>query len=138
MPLEFRGGGTFTLTPGLSVVLGASYSDWSETRADLSQEVSGDGASLSYGGGLELSSFSLLGKSIPIRVGARHVDLPFGPEADGSSERTVSGGIGLHLVEGVDFPRARVDFGLERGTRTGIVDPEAFWRLSISLSIAGS
>jgi len=138
MPLEFRGGGSFTLTPGLSVVLGASYADWSETRADLSQEVADDGASLSYGGGVELSSFSLLGKSIPIRVGARHIDLPFGLESGGSSERTVSGGIGIHLVEGVDFTRAKVDLGLERGTRTGTVDPEAFWRLSVSLRIAGS
>jgi hypothetical protein len=138
MPLELRGGGTFTLTPGVSVVLGASYSDWSDTRADLSQEVAGEGASLSYGGGVEISSFSLLGKAIPIRVGARHVDLPFGPEGGGSSERTLSGGLGIHLVEGPEFPRARVDFGLEKGTRTGIVDPEAFWRLSISLSIAGS
>jgi hypothetical protein len=138
MPLEFRGGGSLTLTPGISVVLGATYADWSETRADLSQPVSGDGASLSLGGGLEFSNLSLAGKPIPIRLGARQIDLPFGPAgAGGSRERTVSGGIGIHLVEGVEFPLARVDFGLERGTRTGIVDRESFWRLSISMGVAG-
>jgi hypothetical protein len=139
MPLEFRGGGTITLTPGIALVVGATYADWTNTRADLNAPVTGEGASLSFGGGIELSSLTLAGKTIPMRLGARHMDLPFGPEGESeSSERTLSGGIGVHLVEGVEFPLARVDLGLERGTRTGITNSEPFWRLSLSLSVAGS
>lgn len=139
MPLEFRGGGSLSLTSGLTLVVGATYADWSDTRADLSQSVGGEGASLSFGGGLELNSLSLLGKTVPLRLGARHIDLPFGPDGEeGSSERTLSGGVGFHLVEGVEFPLARVDLGIERGTRTGIAGSEPFWRMSLSINVAGS
>jgi len=139
MPLEVRGGGTLTLTPGVSLVLGATFADWTATRDDLASAVSGEGASLSYGGGIEYTRLSLAGRSIPLRVGARHADLPFGPVGrDAASEQTISGGIGVHLVDGLEFPRATVDLGLEKGTRTGITSPESFWRLSLSFRVAGS
>ncbi len=135
MPLELRGGGTVTLTSGLALHLGVTYADWSDTGADLAVGTTRDSA-WSYGGGLEWSGGTLLGRTVPIRIGARHRDLPFDSNGDRATERSLSGGLGFDLVETETLPLARLEFGVERGSRKAGPLTEDYWRTTASVRVA--
>ena len=137
MPFELRAGGTFTLAGDLGLALGVSYADWSGTGADFENEMA-RGAAWSYGAGVEWSATTLLGRSIPIRLGARHIDLPFTFGGDAVSERVLSGGVGLVLVQGQGIPLALLEIGVENGTRNGGAVSEEFWRTTITVQVAGN
>jgi hypothetical protein len=137
MPLEFRVGGMATLVSGLALAFGTTYANWSDAAADL-QGVQVRDATWSYGAGLEWTRGSFRDRPMPIRFGARHVDLPFHHDGEPASERTFSGGVGLHLVELEDQPFARIEVGLERGDRTSGALSETFWRSTVSIRLAGS
>ena len=137
MPFELRAGGTFTLAGDLGLALGVSYADWSGTGADFENEMA-RGAAWSYGAGVEWSAATLLGRSIPIRLGARHIDLPFTVGGDAVSERVLSGGVGLVLVEGQGIPLALLEIGVENGSRNGGAVSEEFWRTTITVQLAGN
>ena len=135
IPLELRGGGTVTLTSVIALHLGLTFADWSDTGADL-EEGTTRGGTWSYGGGLEWSGGTLLGRPIPIRLGARHRDLPFHSDGAPASERTLSGGFGLNLVDAEEQPLARIEMGIERGNREAGSVSEDFLRVLVSVRIA--
>lgn len=135
IPLELRGGGTVTLTSWLALHFGLTFADWSDTGADLKEGMT-RGDTWSYGGGLEWSGITLLGRPIPIRMGARHRDLPFYSDGAPASERTLSGGIGLNLVDVGDQPLARIEMGIEQGNREAGAVSEDLSRIVVSVRIS--
>jgi hypothetical protein len=137
IPLQLRAGATFSLTSGFAVTVGGAYADWSETGEDLTDGAT-RGGTWSYGGGVEWSSGQLLGRPLPLRIGVRQVDLPFHFEGEAVSERLLSGGFGLYLLETETIPLARMEVSLERGTRSGGGISEDFLRTTISVRVAGN
>lgn len=136
LPLTIRLGAEGTLSPGLSMAASWSRADWSEA-AEAVGNANAPGAVTEWGTGLEWGRGSIRGRPMPLAVGYRARDLPFSYLGDAVSERAVTGGIGLHLVDSEDIPLARAFLSLERGTRgTGTLD-ETFWRTSISFRISG-
>jgi hypothetical protein len=136
LPLEIRAGAAASLTPELALSASIAYADWSTVGEELGAGTTRSGA-LSYGGGIEWAGASLFGRAFPLRVGARHQDLPFHLEGSPADEQTLSGGFGLELVEAEGQPIARIDFGIERGTRSSGALSESFFRTTLSLRLAG-
>jgi opacity protein-like surface antigen len=136
MPLEFRAGAMATLVPGLALTGSVTYSDWS-SAADEFGEDQLRGTTWSYGGGVEWLRAELLGRAVPIRVGARRQDLPFTFQGNPVSEQTISGGVGMHLVEANNFPAARFEVGVERGSRSAGPREESFLRATVTVRLAG-
>ncbi|MSR22765.1 MAG: hypothetical protein EXR92_04360 [Gemmatimonadetes bacterium] len=137
IPIDLRAGGTVTLAEGLGLAVGVSYADWSETGRDLLDE-STRGAAWSYGAGLEWSRVTIRGRAVPVRVGARRVDLPFLFAGEPVSEQIVSGGIGIHFLEREGVPLARLEIGIENGSRKGGAIAEDFLRTTISIRVSGN
>jgi hypothetical protein len=136
MPLTLRGGGSFTLAPDLLLVLGVSRADWSGVDADLGGDMARDVA-WSYGGGLEWGRATILGRDMPFRVGYRVQELPFHVQGEPAEERAFSGGLGVNLADTETMPVARLEFGVERGSREAGTFSEDFWRTTLSLRLAG-
>ena len=137
MPFELRLGGTFTLAGDLGLALGVSYADWSDTGADLMNGTT-RGGTWSYGAGLEWSATTLLGRPLPLRLGARRIDLPFTLGGDTVSEQVFSGGLGLVLVQGEAMPLGLFELGIENGSRSGGAVSEDFWRTTMTIRVAGN
>jgi hypothetical protein len=135
LPLELKAGATFALTPELALHVGTTYADWSDTAEDLASGSTAAGA-WSYGGGLEWGGSTLLGRPVPLRVGARRVNLPFGVDGDGATEQTFSVGAGLNLVDFQAQPLARMELGVDRGSREGGSLSEDFWRVAFTVRVA--
>ena len=133
VPLELRGGGTVTLTSGLGLHVGVTYSDWSETGL---VDGASRGPTWSYGAGLEWGGASLVGKPMPFVVGVGHRDLPFLSSGETASERTYSGGLALDLVAGEGLSFARLELGVERGNREAALISEKFWRTVVSVWVS--
>lgn len=138
LPVEYRLGAMLALTSRLGLHAGLSRADWSGTGAAL-QEGSSAGAATALGGGVEWSGFRLLNRTVPLRVGIRHSDLPFRIGGREPSELVFSGGLGINLVESEEgVPLAAFDFSMELGDREAGPVKESFTRLSASLRVAGS
>jgi hypothetical protein len=135
LPMELKAGATFALTPELGLHLGTTYADWSETAEDL-ESGSSVGEIWSYGGGLEWGGSTLLGRPVPIRIGARQVGLPFGVAGEAATERTISVGAGVNLVDFESQPLARMELGIDRGSREGGSLSEEFWRVALTIRVA--
>jgi hypothetical protein len=136
IPLELRAGATAILAPGFGVSAGVVFADWSAVGEELGAGTTRE-ASWSYGGGIEWARATLFGRALPLRVGVRHQDLPFHFDGSPAQERTFSAGFGLELVESEGQPIARLDFGLERGTRSAQSLSESFLRTTLSVRLAG-
>ena len=136
IPLTLRLGVSGLLAPGLVLGVGVTRADWSSVEG-VSEEGSGR-AVTAIGGGLEFTQASLLGRTTPLRLGYRRSALPFSAEGGSARETVFTGGLGLNLVEGEDLSLARLDLGLERGTREAGSLSERFWRFSLSVQVAGS
>jgi len=134
LPLELRVGVSGRLTPLLSATAGVSWADWG------TEGMAGGGAAgeiLSWGGGLEWSGSRLLRRTAPMRVGYHATSLPFRVDGRIPSESTLAGGLGLILAEAEGIPLARVEVGMERGSREAGPFSENFWRTTVSLSLSG-
>lgn len=135
LPLEFRGGGSVTLTPVLTATFGASFADWSDTGDRLNN---GSGVSaLSLGGGLEWTSGTLFGRRAPLRLGYHRADFPFRVEGEKALETAFSVGGGLLLSELEGIPLAALDLSVERGGRTAGSFSEDFWRTTVTVRVSG-
>ncbi len=137
MATTVRAGGTFALTPRVAFVAGVSRADWSGMDEALGGNAARDLA-WGYGGGVEWVAGSVLGRDIPVRLGARRQDLPFHFDGEPAREGSVSGGFGLHLVDSGELPVARIEVSLERGSRDAGAFSEDYWRTTVSLRLAGS
>jgi hypothetical protein len=135
LPIEMKAGATFALAPDLALHLGGTYADWTETGEDL-ESGSSVGGTWSYGGGLEWGGSTLLGRPVPIRVGARQLDLPFRVDGEAATERAFSIGAGVNLVDFEAQPLARMELGIDRGSREGGSLAEDFWRVALTVRVA--
>lgn len=136
LPLEYRMGATGSLSPRLSLNVGASYADWSGVTDDLNSG-SGVGDVWSYGGGLEWEGPQLLGRTFPLRLGGRHTDYPFRFEGVAPAEDVVAFGVGLNLLGNPDQPVAAFDLSFEIGSRDAGSFSESFTRATFSVRVAG-
>ena len=136
MPVEFRGGISGALGAGTSLVLSASYADWSGAWSSPGGETTA-GAAVSLGAGLEWASLSIAGRPWPLRLGWRRTELPFRRDDADPVESALVGGFGLQLAGAGDIPLAQIDLGVERGTRSAGSLQEDFWRSTVSLRLAG-
>lgn len=136
IPVEYRLGASGSLSPRLSVNLGATFADWSVATDDLNDGSGVEGA-WSYGGGLEWEGPQLLGRNFPLRLGARHSDLPFRFEGAEPTEDVIAFGAGLNLLGDPDEPVATFDFSLETGSRDAGSFAESFSRATFTIRVAG-
>jgi len=141
VPLQLRLGATGVLAPGLALNVGLTRANWSVTGNGLTEGTSAR-STLSWGGGIELSRASLLGRSAPLRFGYRHSDLPFSLTGSAPVETAWTGGLGLVLKQTQDLThealtQASVDLSFERGTRTDGPISESFKRMSVTLRLTG-
>jgi hypothetical protein len=136
MPLEVRAGISGALAPDLSAVVSFTWADWSGTTDDL--DVAGDGAATSFGAGAEWEGSTLFGRQMPLRVGWHRTTLPFRILDEDATESALSFGAGLMLLAREDgVPLARIDLGLEAGSREASAVTEDFWRSTLSIRVAG-
>jgi hypothetical protein len=136
MPLDLRLGTFATLTPGLGLAASVQRADWSSAARALGDE-NAPGVTWQWGAGVEWSGESVLGRRAPVGLGYRQRDLPFSFLGGGASESAFTGGIGIHLADADATPLARLDVGLERGSRSAGVWEESFWRTTVTLRLSG-
>lgn len=136
LPLRVDAGASVVLAPDLSLSAALSWSDWSDTDADL-VSAAGGGATWRMGGGIEWEGPRLLDRDFPIRLGYRRADLPFSLGAGDAMESAFSAGVGITLAQTQEFPLARIEAAVERGTREDDAFSETFWRTSVTLRLSG-
>lgn len=136
LPLRLQAGASVVLAPELSLSAGVSYADWSDAADDLVSGVT-TGAAWHLGVGIEWEGPRLRGRDFPVRLGYRRSDLPFSLEGSDATESVFSGGMGITLAQVEEFPLARIEAALERGTREDDTLSERFWRASVSLRVSG-
>jgi hypothetical protein len=141
LPFQLRVGATGVLAPGLALNVGLTRGNWSRTAQGLTEGTS-PGSTLSWGGGIELSRATLLGRSAPLRFGYRHADLPFSLTGSKPVETAWTGGLGLVLKQAQSLTheavtQASVDLSFERGKRTDGPISESFKRVSLTLRLTG-
>jgi hypothetical protein len=141
LPFQLRVGATGVLAPGLALNVGLTRADWSQTGKGLTKGTSA-GSTSSWGGGVELSRATLLGRSAPLRFGYRHADLPFSLTGSKPVETAWTGGLGLVLKQAQSLThealtQASVDLSFERGKRIDGAISERFKRLSLTLRLTG-
>lgn len=136
IPLEYRLGASGSLSPRLSMNVGMSYADWSVATDDL-DDGSGVADVWSYGGGLEWAGPQLLGRTFPLRLGARHSDHPFRFEGAEPTEDVLSFGLGMNLLGNPEQPVAAFDLSWEIGSREAGSFSESFSRATFTVRVAG-
>ena len=147
MPLRMHAGASAQIAPRLLLAVTgsfASYGSGSYTSPGGSANTVAKSTS-EFGAGLEWSQLRTATRVFPLRLGVRRATLPFHNQNETeATEFTVSGGIGLRLVEDDFGPLAVADIGVENGTRKGwegtsSVDglSEKFWRVTVSVSVFG-
>jgi len=131
LPASFGVGGSAWLTDRLLVTAAAGWEGWSsvgDTEEFTSHDVTWGGAGLEWGG------LSILGGRLPLRIGARLSQLPFGLGTDAISERAITGGFGWEFQQGL----AALDLAVEAGSRGDFADDgleESFSRVTLSFEL---
>lgn len=136
LPLMVNAGASARVSQSATVAVAGRWEQWSQVEDAMAGDAAVDDA-VSVGGGVEFDALRLFGRPLPLRLGARWARLPFRWEAgaDAPEERALTAGLGIRFGGGA----AMVDVAGERGTRGGgaAVLDEAFWRVSVSLSLLG-
>lgn len=148
LPLRASAGVSAVVAPRLMVAASGNWSGWSgdpNFSAPGTHTGTIAGSSWDLGVGVESQSLRTASRIFPLRLGFRYGQLPFHEfDEEQPKEWVVAGGIGFHLA-GDDFgPLAVADFGVERGSRSGLGGSalnagldETFWRLSATISLFG-
>jgi hypothetical protein len=117
LPTTFGGGLRWTLSPVLRFAASASARTW---------EDAGGRNTVEWAAGVETGSARL-----PLRLGVRQATLPFAPAGAEASEWAAAGGFGRTFSQG----RARVDFTLERLSRTAGDLQENVWTAFLGFTV---
>jgi hypothetical protein len=136
-PVRVDAGASAKLTGQALVVASASWQGWSSLNDELASS-GGARDAASATAGVEYNGFSLLGKPVPLRLGARYAQLPFrwsGADTDFPSERAVTAGLGLRLGGPAATLAAAAERGWRGGSSAGIDEP--YWRFTFSLQVLG-
>ncbi len=136
LPSVLRVGASGALTSRLMATVGVQYADWSGVDAVL-DTTSAAGQTLGLGAGLEWGGPRFLGRTLPVRLGYRRLELPFGHQGSDPVESSISAGLGFNLSQVDEFPLAALDFTLERGSRSDAPLEERFWRATLTLKVSG-
>jgi hypothetical protein len=132
LPLRVDAGASARIAQTALLVASGRWTGWSATGDDLGSGSARD--ALQGTGGVELEGLRLLGRPLPLRLGARLTQLPFTWEgAEYVDERALTAGAGIRFAGGA----ALLDLAGERGTRVGGGLDESFWRVSLSLQLLG-
>lgn len=136
LPTTFRLGTTLSVIEELDFTMGLSWADWSDTGEALEhgEEV---GTAVDVGGGVEWSGIVIRNRPLPVRLGYRNRDLPFGFQGEAGSESSFSAGLGVNAAQTDVIPIARFDLSLERVSREAGALSEDLWRTTISLRLSG-
>ena len=136
LPVMVNAGASARISQNATVALAGRWEGWSSVDDALAGEGTADDA-LAVGGGVEFDALRLFGRPLPVRLGGRWARLPFRWDegADQPEERALTAGLGIRFGGGA----AMLDVAGERGMRGGdaAVLDEAFWRVSVSLSLIG-
>jgi hypothetical protein len=127
-------GASARLAPRLTATLGMRSAAWSSAGGSGgvdAQDVT------EIGGGLEWEGASAGERRFPLRIGYHRGDLPFNVQGADAKESSWSIGAGARMAMTEDGPLARLDAGLERGSRTATTLSEDFWRVTVSLALFG-
>lgn len=136
LPVTFRLGTTLSLVEELDLTAGLSWADWSDTGAEL-EDGAEVGTVVDVGAGVEWSGIVLRNRPIPLRLGYRNTDLPFGFKGEAGSESSFAMGVGINAAEVQVVPVARIDLSLERVNREAGMLSEDLWRTTVSLRLSG-
>jgi hypothetical protein len=135
LPMTVDLGASARVTRNTLLAVSGRWAGWGAANDDITNG-GGSRDALNGSVGLEYDGFTLLGQTLPLRLGARMARLPFrwlGDDVEFPDERALTAGIGARLGRGA----ALLDAGFERGTRggdgTGFEEP--FWRGSISVTL---
>lgn len=135
LPAEIRLGASASLTPVIMATFGFSTANWSGAGID-GEDVRSPGTVRSFGGGLEWTGIDFWGRGLPIRLGYRRTELPFGIGTEDPVEKVFAAGFGWNLMETEAILIAALDFAVENGTRDAGSISEAFRRYTVSLRVA--
>jgi hypothetical protein len=136
LPVRVDAGASGRVGQNTALVLAGRWTGWSAL------EGAGGGAPRDVAGaslGMEYDGLRMAGRRFPLRVGGRYDQLPFAwepptGEAGFASERAVTAGFGAFLAGGA----AQLDVAGERGLRGGgAAFDEAYWRISLSVTVLG-
>lgn len=131
LPTTVEVGASVRITDRLLVTASGGVSDWSEAIA-LADATAHDVTWV--GGGIEYQGLRILGGDMPLRVGARRAELPFGTGASAIDETAITGGFGWLFRGGT----AGLNVGLEIGSRGDLAADgveESFRRVTISFEL---
>ncbi|HET7565951.1 MAG TPA: hypothetical protein VFJ96_13205 [Gemmatimonadaceae bacterium] len=131
IPNSYGGAVEITAIGGLLLAARAEWTGWSTMSKLGAGDVTGfDGWDM--GVGAEASGPTLLGSSMPLRLGFRHRTLPFAVSGHEVTENAVAAGFGIPIAG----DRSRLDFGLERASRTAdVAGKEHAWTISAGLFV---
>jgi hypothetical protein len=133
MPITVSLGVTGRVGPGSLVTVSGERAGWSAANDGLTRPARD---TWFVSAGLEWDALRIAGRDIPLRLGARHKELPFAFEGeDWAAERSLTAGLGIRMAG--DF--AQLDLSAERGSRGGeaIGIEESFWRLAFTATVLG-
>lgn len=135
LPVTMDVGASARVTGNMLLAGSARWAGWGTADGDITNR-GGARDALNLSGGLEYDGFTLLGQTLPLRLGARMARLPFrwvGEDTAFPDERALTAGIGARLGRGA----ALVDAAVERGTRGGDAAgfEEPYWRGSVSVTL---
>jgi hypothetical protein len=119
LPTTIGGAAQWIATPAVRIAASIAHANWS----------------VSSPGAFNTTNWSVGGEfgrvSLPLRVGVRGGQLPFGPGPGAPSEFAVAAGSGFMFSEG----RGIVDFGLERLRRSGGGMTETTWSFLVGITV---
>lgn len=135
LPVRAHLGGSGRVGQNTLVALSTEWAGWSGLADALSPGAGETRDTWSVQGGVEWDALTVRERPVPLRVGGRYRQLPFGwAEEAGMAERALTAGLGLRLAGGA----ANLDVSLERGWRDGQPGfEEGYWRTMLSLNILG-
>ncbi len=119
LPTTLAVGVRWALRPTARLAGSVTRRDWSVSGANAYNTVD-------WSAGAELG-----GEAFPLRVGVRGGQLPFGSGGQAPKESGFALGTGKGFAEG----RGRLDFGLERVSRSGVGLKESSWTLLMGLIV---
>jgi hypothetical protein len=130
VPLRYGASAAYDGIPGsiFSVRIGGER--WSDLRG-LGESTLGLKDATDLALGTEISGPRISGTPVLFRAGYRSRGLPFAFGANGVSESSLSGGVGMPLIGG----RAVVDVGVVRASRTSVGVSEKAWVVSVGVGI---
>lgn len=134
LPLTLDAGASARITRNALVAVSGRWAGWGAANEDITRR-GGARDATQASAGVEYDGLSILGQTIPLRVGARAARLPFrfrGAD-EFPDERALTAGLGARLGRGAGLLDAAIERGTRGGGATGF--EESYWRGSVSVTI---